>query len=97
MALVAVGAVLAVFSSASASLSPDSRALARVGMPIGGGSIASVTVVSGPHSGRIGAEVRGTQIWPRGLIQAHDSVTVDVAVKRPGWISCSRAPASTCA
>ncbi|MGI8902345.1 MAG: L,D-transpeptidase family protein [Solirubrobacteraceae bacterium] len=86
-ALIAVVAVAIVFASAHASLRADSRALAKVGMPLGGGSIDSVTVVSGPHSGRIPAEVRGGQIWPQSLIAAHDSVTVDVVVKRPGWIS----------
>ena len=85
LALVGVGVI--VFASARASLTADSNALAKVGLPLGGGSIQSVTVVTGPHSRRIPVYVRGQQIWPRGLIPAHKRLTIDVAIKRPGWIS----------
>jgi L,D-transpeptidase catalytic domain len=83
--LVGVGALVLV--SAGASLTADSTALARVGMPLGGGTIESATVVTGPHSQQIPIEVRGDRIYPRGLVAAHQLVTVDVVVGRPGWIS----------
>ena len=88
--LLAILAVLAaavlVLVTSSASLTADSNALASVGMPLGGGTIESVTVRTGPHSERIPVELRGDQIWPKRLIPAHRLVQVDVVIKRPGWI-----------
>ena len=78
-----VGAVI--ISSASASLTADPEALAKVGMPLGGGKISSVFAVTGNR--RIAVVVRGNRIWPKGTIHAGDRVTIDVVVKRPGWIS----------
>ncbi len=82
--LAAAGIVL---GSAKASLSTDPTALAKVGMPLGGGSIESVTVVAGPTNAPIPVTVRGDKIWPLKLIPANQQVTVYLVVKRPGWIS----------
>ncbi len=87
VAVLGVGAALVIFSSASASLTTDPSALARVGLPLGGGKIASVFAVTGPRSQRVPVSVRGDQIWPRGTIPAGSHVTIDVVVKRPGWIA----------
>jgi peptidoglycan hydrolase-like protein with peptidoglycan-binding domain len=81
--VVAAGALIVV--SAHASLTADSNAIAKVGMPLGGGSIQSATIVTGPHSRQIPVDVRGDQIWPRQLIPANQQLTLDVVVKRPGW------------
>jgi peptidoglycan hydrolase-like protein with peptidoglycan-binding domain len=83
--VVAAGAI--VVSSASTSLSADPAALARVGMPLGGGTIESVTVAGGRTGDLIPVEVRGDQIWPKGKIPAGEPVSIVVVVKRPGWIS----------
>jgi peptidoglycan hydrolase-like protein with peptidoglycan-binding domain len=85
VAVVVVGGII--LGSAHASLTADSNAIAKVGMPLGGGTIESVTVVTGPHSQRVPVEMRGDQIWPRTLVPADQKLTVDVVVKRPGWIS----------
>jgi peptidoglycan hydrolase-like protein with peptidoglycan-binding domain len=85
IALVAAGAVVLV--SARAKLTAGSSALAAVGLPTGGGTIESVSVTSGPHSQSIPVQLRGNQIWPNKLIPAHQLVSVDAVVKRPGWIS----------
>ena len=86
--LLAAGAVIAlVFVSARASLTSDSTALAKIGMPLGGGTVESVSVVSGPHSRPIPVYMRGDQIWPRGLIPAHRLLSLQVVIKRPGWIA----------
>jgi len=84
--LAVAGAILALVS-AGAGLSSDSTALAKVSMPFGAGRIQSVTVVTGPHSRQLPVEIRNGRIWPHGLIAAHERVTIDVVVKRPGWIS----------
>ena len=85
IAAVAVGAL--VFSSAKASLNADPSALARVGLPLGGGTIERVSVVTGPHSRSVPVELRGEQIWPTQLIPAGEQLSIEVVVKRPGWIS----------
>jgi peptidoglycan hydrolase-like protein with peptidoglycan-binding domain len=86
--LLAVAGVAALlFVSARASLTSDSAALAKIGMPLGGGTIEKVSVVTGPHSRPIPVDVRGEQIWPRELIPAHQLVSIQVVIKRPGWIS----------
>jgi peptidoglycan hydrolase-like protein with peptidoglycan-binding domain len=87
--LTAVGLVVAgaiVLGGSSASLSADSSALARIGLPFGGGRIESVRV-HGRHDRLIPVEVRDGRIWPTRLIAAHELVSIEVVVKRPGWIS----------
>lgn len=82
-----VGAL--VVSSASASLTGDPQALAKVGLPLGGGRIASVVAVTGPRTRttRVPVVLRGDQIWPRGTLPAGEKITIDAVVTRPGWIS----------
>ena len=86
-ALAAVVAAIVVVASTGASLSADSAALAKVDLPLGGGRISSVSVVSGPHAQPIPVDLRGARIWPRGRIPAGERVSIQVVVKRPGWIS----------
>jgi peptidoglycan hydrolase-like protein with peptidoglycan-binding domain len=84
--LAVVGGALALVT-AKASLSADSAALAKVDMPLGGGTIQSLSVVTGPNSRPVPVTQDHGRIWPRGLLSAHQQVTIDVVVKRPGWIS----------
>ncbi len=83
--VVVAGAV--VVASAGASLTSDPSALARVGMPLGGGTVESVSVLGGPTSRTIPVVVRGERIWPRVAIPAGERVSIEAVVKRPGWIS----------
>jgi L,D-transpeptidase catalytic domain/Putative peptidoglycan binding domain len=85
VAVVAVGVLTLV--SAHASLTSDSNGLAKVGMPLGGGSIERVSAVTGPHSRPVAVELRGDEIWPIELIPANEQLSLDVVVKRPGWDS----------
>jgi lipoprotein-anchoring transpeptidase ErfK/SrfK len=85
LAVLAAGALI--LASAHASLTADSDAIAKVGMPLGGGSIQSVTIVTGPHATPVPVQIRGDKIYPQKLIAANQRLTVDVVVKRPGWIA----------
>ena len=85
VAALAAGAV--VVSSSRVSVSSDANALAAIGLPTGGGKIENVTVTTGPHSASVPFALRGDTIWPNELIPAHQAVSVDVTIKRPGWIS----------
>jgi peptidoglycan hydrolase-like protein with peptidoglycan-binding domain len=89
VALLALGAagVLIAVASASASLTADPVALAKVGMPLGGGRIESVSVVTGPHSRPVPVLLRGNAIWPQGKLRVGQAVSIQVVVRRPGWIS----------
>ncbi len=83
-ALAAV-AVLAV--SSSAAVTTDSVALARVSMPFGGGTVQRLSVLAGRDQRLIATRVTGDQIWPNVHLRPGERVTVDVVVKRPGWLS----------
>jgi hypothetical protein len=85
VAVIAAGAVLV--SSGQASLSPGTSAMANVSLPLGGGTIQSARAVTGPHSRPVPIRVQGDQIWPRRSVPAGERLTVDVVIKRPGWIS----------
>ncbi len=89
--LVALGAVAVLLATSSPSLSADSSALASVDMPLGGGTIESIGVIhGGPHvpvAQAIPVGLRGDKIYPRGTIPVNETVTIDVVVKRPGWVS----------
>src|SRR5205807_7437430 len=54
---------------------------------LGGGTIESVSAVSGPHSRPVPVDLSGNQLWPRGHIAAGSKVSIEVVVRRPGWAS----------
>src|SRR5436309_11524951 len=86
LVLLATAAALA-FVSAQGTLSSDSSALAKIGLPLGGGKIESVSVVGGSHAQPVAVQLRGNRIWPRGRIPAGRQLSIEVVVKRPGWIA----------
>jgi peptidoglycan hydrolase-like protein with peptidoglycan-binding domain len=85
LAAAAVGAI--VFASAKASLTTDSQALAKIGMPLGGGTIESATAVMGRSAQPIAVRVSGDLITPRQRIPAHEKVSLHIVIKRPGWMA----------
>jgi L,D-transpeptidase catalytic domain len=88
--LVAIAGVVVAgvtLTSAKASLTTDSVALAKIGMPLGGGTVQSLSVVTGPHSQPVPVTVHDGKITPSRLVPADASVQIQVVVKRPGWIS----------
>ena len=85
--LLAAGGMAVALILSKPSLSVDSSALAKVGMPLGGGTIESVSVVTGPHSRPVAVDLKGHQLWPSGRVAAGSRVTIQVVIKRPGWAS----------
>jgi lipoprotein-anchoring transpeptidase ErfK/SrfK len=86
----AAAAVAIALKSSKASLTTDPVALAKVSLPLGGGTIESVRVYGGKTDSAIPVHVTGKQIWPNGKIPAHETLTVQVVVKRPSsvaWIT----------
>ncbi len=87
VAILLAGGLAVVLVTSHSSLNQDSTALASVKLPFGGGTIRSVSVVTGPHAKPIPVDVRGKQIWPQRRIPAGESVSLRVVVKHPGWNS----------
>jgi peptidoglycan hydrolase-like protein with peptidoglycan-binding domain len=85
--LAAFGAALAVLGTSKPSLVPEPQALARIHMPLGGATVQSVVAVTGPHSRRVPVVLRGDVVWPQKKIWAGRTITIQVVLKRPGWIS----------
>jgi peptidoglycan hydrolase-like protein with peptidoglycan-binding domain len=87
LVIAVLGAGALILGSAHASLTADANGIAKVGMPLGGGKIERVTVVTGPHATPVPVQMRGDTIWPTKLVPANQQLSVDVVVKRPGWVS----------
>jgi peptidoglycan hydrolase-like protein with peptidoglycan-binding domain len=89
MLLAVAGVVVAgvALTSAKASLTADSVAIAKLGMPLGGGTVQSLSVVTGPHSQPVPVSLHDGKITADQLIPANERLQIRVVVKRPGWIS----------
>jgi peptidoglycan hydrolase-like protein with peptidoglycan-binding domain len=82
------GAVTIVLVSAKASIERDDAGLARIGMPLGGGKIVSISVMGG--RGRTHLPVRvsdGSLIIAQRPVPANEQLRIRVVIRRPGWIS----------
>jgi len=86
--LVGVAAAVAIaLKSSKASLGTDPVALAKVSLPLGGGTIESVSAYGGPTRSAIPVHLSGQQIWPNERIPAHETLSVQVVVKRPSAVA----------
>ena len=83
----AAAAIAIALKSSKASLSTDPVALAKVSLPLGGGTIESVRVYGGKTDSAVPVHLTGNQIWPNGKIPAHETLSVQVVVKRPGSVA----------
>jgi peptidoglycan hydrolase-like protein with peptidoglycan-binding domain len=82
------GALAIVLVSAKASIERDDAGLARIGMPLGGGKIVSISVIAG--RGRKPLPVRvadGLLIVAKRPVPANEQLRIRVVIRRPGWIS----------
>ncbi|MBV9416552.1 MAG: hypothetical protein JO363_16330, partial [Solirubrobacterales bacterium] len=84
--------LLLVFAAAAVALraskpklTTDPTALAKIDLPLGGGTIESVSAYGGPTQSAIPVYVSGHQIWPSKRIPAHEKLLIQAVIKRPGW------------
>jgi L,D-transpeptidase catalytic domain/Putative peptidoglycan binding domain len=63
----------------------DSSALAQVQMPLTGGTRESVTA-TGPGGRTIPIALRDGQLWPQVKLASGEPVSVEVVVRRAGWV-----------
>jgi len=86
--VVALGVLALVFVSAKASLEADGSGIAKVGMPLGGGKIVSVSVIGGREQKLVPVRVAGDpEIVAKHPVPANETLKIRVVIKRPGWIS----------
>ncbi len=85
LALLVLGFAALAFLFSKPKVQADSAALARVSLPLTGGSIESVRAI-GPRGRSIPLIVRDGRLWPQGTLAPGEPVTLEVAVRRPGWI-----------
>jgi peptidoglycan hydrolase-like protein with peptidoglycan-binding domain len=84
IAVIAFAALAFVWSRPS--IVADAAALARVDLPITRGAIESVRAV-GPNGREIPVTVRDGRLWPLVSLAPGEQVTVEVVLRRPGWIA----------
>jgi L,D-transpeptidase-like protein len=80
------GLAAAVLEWSGASLTGDPLALARLSVEPLGGSLASVRAV-GPDGRRIPLAVHSGRLTPQAKLSPGETVSVDVTVRRPGWLA----------
>jgi peptidoglycan hydrolase-like protein with peptidoglycan-binding domain len=83
--VVIVGLVVAVLVESGTTLASDPTALARVTVAPLGGTIERVQA-SGPDGRRVALAVDGGRLTPLTRLTPGEQVSVDVQVRRPGWI-----------
>ncbi len=85
VALALFGLVAGALEWSGATLTADATALARVDVQPFGGTLERARAV-GPDGRRIPLVVRGGRLTPRALLTPGERVSVDVVVRRPGWL-----------
>jgi hypothetical protein len=80
-----LGLVAAVLAWSGVRLADDPTALARVDVQPFGGTLERVRAF-GPDGRRIPLAVRGGRLTPRTRLTPGERVSVDVLVRRPGWL-----------
>ena len=74
-------------TSSNATLTTDPVALAKVSLPLGGGTIERVSAYGGPTRSAIPVHLSGQQICPNARVPAHETLSVQVVVKRPSTVA----------
>jgi L,D-transpeptidase catalytic domain len=86
LALAMVAFLALAFLFSSPAIVSDPSALARVELPVTGGTSESITAVA-PNGRSIPIAVRDGRLWPEVKLAPDEAVSVEVVLRRPGWIS----------
>ncbi|MFZ0387743.1 MAG: L,D-transpeptidase [Solirubrobacteraceae bacterium] len=87
-AIAGAGTLAIVLVSAKASIEREDAALARIGMPLGGGRIVSMSVTDGRGRKLLPVRVTGgLLIIAKRPVPANERLRIRVVIRRPGWIS----------
>ena len=86
LALALIALAVAVLAWSGVTLAADSAALARVSVQPFGGTIERIRAF-GPHGKRIPIALDGGRLTPLKQLTPGEQVSVEVEVRRPGWLS----------
>jgi peptidoglycan hydrolase-like protein with peptidoglycan-binding domain len=86
LALATVAFVALALAGSSTSVGADAAALARVSLPVTSGKIEGVRV-TGANGRAIPVSLRDGRLWPRVALAPGEPLTVEVVVRRPGWVA----------
>jgi hypothetical protein len=86
LALVVLAFAALAFVWSRPSIVADAAALARVQEPLTKGTIESVKA-TGPHGRAIPLAVRDGRLWPLRPLTPGEPISVEVVLRRPGWIA----------
>jgi hypothetical protein len=84
LAVLAFGALAFVWSRPA--IVADAAALARVDLPLTKGTIESVKAI-GPDGRAIPIAVKGGRLWPQVALAPGEPISIEVVLRRPGWIA----------
>ena len=85
-----LAAAAAIISTSKPKLTSAPTALAKIDMPLGGGSVGRVVATTGPQNNEhfVRMIVKGDPVvYPARKLKAGEKLTVTAEVHRPGWIS----------
>jgi len=85
IALLGLAAGAVALKSSKPKLTTDPAALAKITLPLGGGTIESVSAVTTVGNAPVPVYVANHQIWPSKKIRVHTPLSISVVIKRPGW------------
>jgi hypothetical protein len=86
----AFGAAAVIVSTSNGKFASAPTALAKIDLPLGGGSVRGVVATTGPQQTghHVTLLVRGDHlVYPAVKVRAGEKLTLTATVKRPGWIS----------
>ncbi|HLL92181.1 MAG TPA: hypothetical protein VK252_04515, partial [Solirubrobacteraceae bacterium] len=86
LTLVVLAFAALAFAGSRPSIAADAAALARVDLPLTKGTIESVTVTAS-NGRRIPMSVRAGRLWPQVALSPGERLSVEVVLRRPGWIA----------
>jgi peptidoglycan hydrolase-like protein with peptidoglycan-binding domain len=85
--LIAAAVAAAAIASSKGSIRGGSGALAVIAMPRGGARVVRVVAVGGPQQQVIAVRISGDRVLPVGQLAQGERISIDVTLRRPGWIS----------
>jgi L,D-transpeptidase-like protein/putative peptidoglycan binding protein len=84
---IAIAAGAALIATSKSSIRLDAHSLARVSLPLGGGTITRVVAIGGREQKVVPVRLVGHQILPVGKLAPGERITVEATIRRPGWNS----------
>ena len=83
----AIAAGLVIVASSHSSIRVGKNTLAAIKLPTGGGHVVRVIAIGGREQKVVPVKLDGRQVVPAVRLPAGEHLTIQVTIKRPGWVS----------